>query len=402
MINSDQGALDGKVTVSRNLEGSIPATILKLHLENRSGAVIVTGVEDTFNWQGELKCHAPDEQTANEFADRCQIEASEADGTFRLVLKVPEGNRTPRVESDLRVRVPKTVAVEVNNSFGVTEVTQIRQTVRVRNQSGGIALKSIAGEVDAATSFAAIEAEHIGPAKLHNQSGAIDVSKVAGDLAATTSFGTLNAHNVKGTVELANQSGAITAIAIAGELKARTSFGSLRVQDTGPANLSNQSGSLEATHVAGNLVAKTSFALLAVQYIQGEADLANQSGEITAAGINGALSAHTSFARMRLSGPSPTIHAWNQSGAIEISAESVQTTRIEATTSFSAIHLRLPAEAKPLIMAQTTFGEVHSDFPVVMKNTLSQEQFAADPSIPKVTLQTQSADINITRLSSPK
>lgn len=400
--NSDHGGVDAKVTVSRQHEGAIPAAIQKLYVENRNGPVVVTGVEGDFGWRGELKCHALDERTANEFADRCRLEATENDGAIRLLLRIPEGDRAFWVESDLRVRVPRSVAVEVINSIGATEVSQVRQAVRVRNQSGRILLASLPGEVDAATTFAAIQAEDIGPAKLHNQSGGIDVSRVAGDLVAATSFGALSAREVKGTVELANQSGSITAGAIAGELKARTSFGGLRILDTGPAYLANQSGGIAAARVAGNLDAATSFAPLTVEAIQGEAKLVNQSGAITAAAIRGALSARTSFARMRLSGTSSTIHARNESGAIEIIAASTQTTRIDAATTFSPLDLRLRADAKPLIRAHTTFGEVHSEFPVIMKSTLSEEQFAADPSLPKVSLQNQSADIRIARLSAPK
>ena len=177
--NSDNGGVDAKVTVSRNHEGSIPATIQKLYVENRNGPVVVTGVEGDFSWRSELKCHALDEGTANEFADRCRLEATENDGVIRLVLGIPEGHRAYRVESDLRVRVPRSVAVEVINSFGATEVSQVRQAVRVRNQSGRIRLASLPGEVDAATTFAAIQAEDIGPAKLQNQSADIRIARLS-------------------------------------------------------------------------------------------------------------------------------------------------------------------------------------------------------------------------------
>lgn len=388
---------ENKIMVRRDQDGVIPASVQKVYVENRGGMVKVTGVPENFGWRNELKCFARDEATAHEFADRCQLEAVDNNGTYRLVLTIPKGRRTPRIESNMELRVPQSVAVEVKNHFGGTEVVQVNGLVRAQNHSGRLFLKSLPGEVEASTSFSDLVAEDIGPANLRNQSGALEIKNVGGDLKAETSFGRMRVRGVKGTVELRNQSGEITAEEIAGELKARTSFATMRVQNTGPAQLSNQSGEIDALRVGGDLMAKTSFSRLTARDIQGQAELSNQSGEINASEVTGPLKARTSFSGLHLSGPCPAVSAHNQSGPIEITAP--QATQIEAETSFSSIQVKLPAEAKPLIMAATRFGNIKSDFPVLVKETMPEEQFRNDPALPKVTLKTHNGDIRIQKIN---
>jgi hypothetical protein len=61
----------------------------------------------------------------------------------------------------------------------------------------------------------------------------------------------------------------------------------------------------------------------------------------------------------------------------------------------SGLELRLPAGAKPAIQAQTSFGKIESDFPVLMK-ALGQDPFAGvDAGIPRITLQNQNGAIRV-------
>ena len=392
---------DFKATVQRNQKEAVPSSILNLLVDNQFGPVVVVGVDANFGWEWNLKCQAKDEARANEYADKCHLDAKVDGNTLELTFVRPKESgfrvRTPSITSDLQVRVPKSVQVDLKNKFGSAEITEIKGSVKAKNQSGRITLKSLPGEVDASTSFASMSALDIGPANLRNQSGSIDIERVSGDLVAHTSFASMNVRNIKGTTTLENQSGSIKATDIEGTIKAHTSFASLKIENAGPANLSNQSGSIEANRVGGDVDAKTSFAHLSVNHIQGRATLSNQSGEIVATEIAGDIKADTSFGRMKLSGQGENIHARNQSGSIEIAVPSSKTARIDAATSFSSIQLWLPENAVPLITAETSFGKVKSDFPVIMKDTMSVEKMNADASSPKVVLKNQSGDIRISK-----
>ena len=241
------------------------------------------------------------------------------------------------------------------------EHAETATTVRVQN--GKVTLEQVRGLVKASTSFAALEAEDIGAAELSNQNGALRARNVAGTLVARTSFAELNAEAVQGNATLRNQNGAIQAERIGGDLDAETSFTPLRVRG-----------------------------------VEGAAVLRNQNGRVEAREVTGPLRAHTSFAGIELQGASPVFEAQNQNGAVHIVVLSDTAERVDASTSFAPIEVQLPATAKPVIRAETTFGKINSDFPVLVWTSVSDKQFQDEPARPKVTLRAQNADLRIRKL----
>jgi hypothetical protein len=64
-------------------------------------------------------------------------------------------------------------------------------------------------------------------------------------------------------------------------------------------------------------------------------------------------------------------------------------------TSYGALEVRLPAGLKPAVQAHTSYGDIESDFPVLMK---SRNQGALDgqpPGTPRINLQNQNGKIRV-------
>jgi DUF4097 and DUF4098 domain-containing protein YvlB len=387
--HSDSRQVNAK-SITLSQRGNIPASIQKVLIKNPVGQVYVTGTDADFGWQQELKSLGGEEKAARDFFALCVAEAQSEGGECRLELVAPKGKPGQvSFSSTYRVQVPRSVSVDVVNSFGPVEIHSVRGEVRVKNQSGRVFLKSVPGEINASTTFDVLEVDDTGPVVLHNQSGGIKATTVAGPCQVSTSFGAVLIHGVAGPVEARNESGALVVENVGGPVKARTSFGRLRVEATGPAELSNQSGAIEARGIGGDLVAVTSFGNLEARDIQGRAELSNQSGAIDAVAVKGNLKARTSFDHLRLSGQSPEMEAHNQSGSIDLTATSGQTAKINAATSFGQLRVSLPADAKPAIAAHTTFGKVVSDFPVV------PPAVGDGPANPTITLNNRSGDIRV-------
>jgi hypothetical protein len=85
--------------------------------------------------------------------------------------------------------------------------------------------------------------------------------------------------------------------------------------------------------------------------------------------------------------------AQNQNGAIRIRLRSDTAERVEPRPP-SPIEVQLPATAKPVIRAETSFGKINSDFPVLLWSSVSDNQFAADRGN-KLTLKGQNSEISV-------
>lgn len=361
------GSEDLRVSVQRKAEGTVPAEVAAVTIQNEFGPVTVTGVEEGFGWNWELTCWGKDTAAAQERSEKLRLEATPDGRQLRLKLANDLGaNERGRFESKLVVRVPKAASLEVQNAFGEVAVAALNGSAAIHAQHGKVTVARVSGRVTAATAFAELAAEDIGTAELTNQNGSIRAVNVAGPLVARTSFASLTAQGVRGRATLRNQNGALEVGGVTGDLDAETSFSALRVKEVG-----------------------------------GAADLRNQNGEIEARNVAGPIHAQTAFARMELDGASPVFDARNQNGAIRIVVRSETVEQIDAATSFSPVEIQLPAHLKPLIRAETSFGKIHSDLPVLVWSSISDAAFRADTARPKLTLRTQIADIVVRQSPGP-
>jgi hypothetical protein len=376
---------------------TIPAGLKDLDVNNRFGAIHITGADhETFGWTWKLAIRAASDAVAQQIASESRCQA-ELDGDhLNLVVSLPDSKEPHSIQSDFEIRVPKSASVHAQNRFGRIEIADLTDDVEARDENGGLEISNIGGSVRARTSFNTLSVSNTGPATLKNQNGKIEATGIGGTLAATTSFASLLARDIRGPAALTNQNGEIQVAAVGGSLSAKTSFNSLVASDIGgPVRLRNQNGSIKIVQVRGDAEIETSFNLLSVEGIQGDAILKNQNGGITANGIIGSLKASTSFAAMEVTGAGSKFACHNQNGAIRLRATSVTLTNIEAKTSFNTLEVRLPASLKPAIQAHTTFAEVESDFPVLMKPR-GEDPFAeVAPDTARISLQNQNGKISI-------
>jgi DUF4097 and DUF4098 domain-containing protein YvlB len=390
------GELKAKAT--RTAKGEVPASLKSLDVDNRIGFVHVIATEnEPLEWSWKLTVQAQSDSLATQSADAASCQAVRDGDGLKLVVSLPD--KTPNnvsIQSDLEIRVPKSISVRTRTSFGETTASGVAGDVDAEDQSGSILLRDIGGKVRANTSFASLRVAGTGPATLKNQSGQIEAVNIRGPLDAETSFSTLTARDIEGGIKARNQSGAVHATRIKGNADIKTSFSSIRAEEiAGTATLANQSGSVDASRIRGDADIKTTFSNIRADGITGSATLANQSGGIRARDVTGSINASTSFSTMDIESAGPSFTCRNQSGGIRLRATSPNLTGIDAQTSFGSIDVRLPAGLKPAIQAKTTFGQVESDFPVMLKSPGKGALADAESGAAKITLNNQSGSIHI-------
>lgn len=393
------GFSDNDLTASTNitLSAEIPLETQQLIVANRWGSVHIHGTNNSpgqWSWALTVRAHSQDE--AGRIAQSIICQHLQTGANLELKVLFPHMLSNVSVESGFDVSIPSPASVKVTDSFGQITISDLQGNLEAANQNGEVSLRNIAGEVRAQTSFAALKAENIGPARLSDQNGEISVAHVQGSLEADTSFAPLQAETIAGRTHLHDQNGEILVRNVQGPLDARTSFSPLTARNiSGNVVLGNQNGEIGAESLSSNADLSTSFAELSVKNVGGDVTLENQNGGIDASAISGLVKARTSFSALNVTGPGTSFDCHNQNGSIYIHATSPDLASIRADTCFNSLELRIPASLKPVIVAKTSFGDISSDFPLNNRRSSDDQSAGADAGAPQIQLENQNGGIRI-------
>jgi DUF4097 and DUF4098 domain-containing protein YvlB len=183
-----------------------------------------------------------------------------------------------------------------------------------------------------------------------------------------------------------------------------SSNGSVRVQQLeGNVRVKTSNGSVRIASLKGDLDVNTSNGSVELNEFSGGAVLHTTNGSINAQGVRGFFDATTSNGSIdahiaRPSGGRP-VRASSTNGKITLALDEL-TTDIQASTSNSGITVKLPGAVNARLKAHTSNSNVHTDFDVAVKGTISKNNM--DGTIgsggPVVDLSTSNGAIRIQKM----
>ena len=178
------------------------------------------------------------------------------------------------------------------------------------------------------------------------------------------------AHSGSGGVEIGG---------IQGQVTAGSGSGSIHVDNIGGnAHLETGSGSIDATNV------------------HGAANVQTGSGHIRLAVLSpGEVRAHTGSGSIELSGINGGLRADTGSGRIEISGNPTSEWRVQ--TGSGSVEMRVPADARFDLDADTGSGGIHTDRPITVQSGMSRHHMSGSVNGggPTLRISTGSGSISI-------
>lgn len=142
--------------------------------------------------------------------------------------------RTPQLQVEFKVTVPRDFDVEAETGGGSIHVADVHGTVAVRTSGGSLHLESLTGRIQGRTSGGSIKAGKVnGTIDLRTAGGSIAIAGASGeDLKANTAGGSITLEDISVPAEVRTSGGAIQIVSSATPLKATTSGGSIRAKLT--------------------------------------------------------------------------------------------------------------------------------------------------------------------------
>jgi hypothetical protein len=137
--------------------------------------------------------------------------------------------------------------INIRNVFGFADVTTSGGTV-VLDQAQGVRINAPYSQVE----ISAIDGKLGKRVEISDQSGGIDLRDIVGDVFIDDQYSKISLDNVKGSVEISSQSATVSADNISGDWKSKTEYSKISVTNLGGANVSitNSSGAVDVHMIA--------------------------------------------------------------------------------------------------------------------------------------------------------
>jgi hypothetical protein len=187
----------------------------RVRIQAGAGTLEVTGVPGSEVRAEGLACGS-----SREILDEVRLEISRAGSTVHVEARMPEQTGSwfdARARLDLSIELPEDLAVELEDSSGTLEVTDVRSLV-LDDGSGSTRIARVAGELS-----------------IEDGSGSIEVDEVGGDVRLKDGSGSIELREIGGDVDIIEDgSGSIAATSVVGSVRVRRDgSGSITVRDVG-------------------------------------------------------------------------------------------------------------------------------------------------------------------------
>jgi hypothetical protein len=210
-----------------------------LHLEGRSGSVVVEGRDqDHVIVDAVIKIWTDISAEADDAA--VLVERNMEQDSHRVIIRAPfigrgEGQgilahlglRSASI--DYHVRLPRRSAVRVLSRSGSVRITNTEGVVHAEALSGRINVEDITGDVTLVSRSGSVQLERInGDIKAEARSGKLSIRGVRGSVEAAAKSGTVEIEEVERDVRVSASSGTVALGDIGGRLTVRSRAGSVR------------------------------------------------------------------------------------------------------------------------------------------------------------------------------
>lgn len=272
-----------------------------------------------------------------------------------------DGRQTREVNTvDLVITVPTETEVEVDNGFGVVDISDLKGDVDISGDFGDTTVKNIDGALSLENSSGEIQVSNVDAGsenvRIEADFGKITLEKVNGqDVTITSSSGTLSLSNVRATDELFSSS----------------DFGNITIENGSAASVTVDSNSGKVTltkvNIRGALVITCDFGDIALdQTMAGSYDLDSNSGGITIDGAKGSLKAQTDFGSIDIkNAENVTVDLKSNSGGVDFSG-SLGEGPHTVQSDFGGITFAIPSDSALNVDLNTDFGSISSDIPITV------------------------------------
>ncbi|MCF8242380.1 MAG: DUF4097 domain-containing protein [Melioribacteraceae bacterium] len=278
---------------------------------------------------------------------------------------------------------------KVENNYGEIKLTNCGGNLDLESQSSTIEINSFEGAAVIVARYSEIRINNVsGDVNIESQSANVEVDNVTGNLIIDSKYSEIEASFIDGMIDVESQS-AIIKIKNAGGVIIDSPYSDVFIRNisgksSNEMKIKNQSGTIDISSAAGNLIIDDSYSSVSLKTIEGNIKLLTKSSNIYAGDIKGDWYSDTQYSEYHLENfESKNIKIDNSSGAVRLDLKTLPEL-IDIKNRYGNVSLKLPADYTAQVELTAHYGEINSDFPLLLKSkssdTYASGQIGVNPT----------------------
>jgi DUF4097 and DUF4098 domain-containing protein YvlB len=212
------------------------------------------------------KVKAKDRASAGQLADRLKILIERKSQGYIVSSNRDDLDEEERndIQTDFSIRVPKSIALTVFNSYGAVNLDGISGRHKVENGYGPVAVRDVDGNL-----------------RVENKSGAVNISGVTGDCDINTKYGTTNLDSIGGKVEIEHGYGLLMLKKVKGPIQITHKYGEVDCRDLESGlSVDGRYVEVRGLNIGGDVKITTSYRNIDLENVQGAVNVQARHGDI--------------------------------------------------------------------------------------------------------------------------
>jgi len=336
----------------------------RIQIINAHGSIEIQGAnEETIAISFQKIIWRRKEKQAKEVSDALKMSVQQDSGQLLIATNRDEFRRR-NFETSFVISLPKGMDVEVENSYGLVKVLNVRNA-KITNRHGKTIASQIQGELNIKNSYEDVEIKNIlAGCRIESKYSSVIASDVGGKTEVVHAYGKVRLENISGEVKVEGSHSEVFGQNLSAAVEITTSYEKVLLFNVGPTKITGRHSAAEVDGAREYVNISDSYSTVRVSNLQGNLIATGKYLKIHGKGVIGQeISVSSSYENIELIDFSGKTTIKSSHGAIFLQPLPL-THPLEVKGDYANIRLSWPSGGKYPVEARAKNGEIQWKLPV--------------------------------------
>lgn len=235
--------------------------------------------------------------------------------------------------------------------------------------------------------------------EVENSYGGVQIVGLTGDQVVDNRYGAVTLNQIDGSARIADRYGPVSADAVTGGVTVANRYGAVTLNEIGGvATVENQYAPVELANITGRVVINNRYSSVQVRGAGGDVRIGGRNNRVEIEDIQGTVDVDTSYRNLDARNLMDSINVASRHGDVLLRFDTPPRGPVTVTGDYTNVRIELPSDSRFSLEAQTRSGGFDSDFEGFERDASGRNlRVTGEEGVggPRITINTARGDIRL-------